>query len=329
MTRTEHDLRTAFDSPVDSFALDRLTLLVGELSALDGSVERPRRRRPTKSWFAPLSAAAAVVLLVLGVVLATDHYGGSKPATGPTSIPSDIEPSALTLWAGFPVNASPRPLVLTGPAINDPSSGFPNGPDKIAYIVGNFDLGVALSAPAQTSGEQLATAASALEMLRGTRTGGPPTDARLTITDVHLGTSTFSTDRGQRTLPAWIFAFAGVADPASVLAVPAADRWPHAGTPPLTSNLNGATIVGSGHEVIVSFVGSPPGSGPCEAEYTADVGQSATAVAISVRKLPNPNSTPTTMCTQVGYQRMVTVTLTSALGNRVVVDSKGAPIPTK
>jgi hypothetical protein len=35
------------------------------------------------------------------------------------------------------------------------------------------------------------------------------------------------------------------------------------------------------------------------------------------------------MCTQVGYQRMVTVTLTSALGNRVVVDSKGAPIPTK
>jgi hypothetical protein len=232
---------------------------------------------------------------------------------------------ALRMWAGFPVTASPRPLVLAGPAILDPSSGF-NGEDKIAYLSGNFEVAAPLPTDTATAlGQHVIAAEVALNLLRtlgannksGTTTG-------LKITRAELGTGVFSTDRGPRSLPAWIFTFTGVSQPARVLAIPATDRWPRPGMPS-GDGVGGVSISNDGRQVTLHFVGAPPGSGPCDAQYAADITQTATAVQLSARELPNPNSSAKTVCIAVGYTRTVTVKLEPALGNRVLISANGAP----
>ena len=142
------------------------------------------------------------------------------------------EPAALELWASFPVDAVPRPLVLTGPDILNPASGFTGGEDKWAYISGSFELRTTLPiAPVTVAGQLLSSAAEALAEFRSEDGTEEPGTTSLAITGVELSTGTFSTDRGVRELPAWSFRFDGVAEPALVLAIPAADRWPRPGMP--------------------------------------------------------------------------------------------------
>jgi hypothetical protein len=335
VTPTEDDLRAAYRTPPDDAALNRLRASISELDRLEPAVQgRPRQLR---RWLAPALAAAAVVTAFVGIaVVKAGHHppvGNPGPAAVSTAQP---DPSAaLQLWAGFPVTASPRPLVLTGPAVIDPTSGFAGGPDKLAYASGSFDLRTELpAAPAAVDGQPIMSAAQAFAALRGSGSGSQQSAPALVISGVTLGTGTFSTDRGPRSLPAWIFRFAAVADPAAVLAIPTADRWPRPGMPTSNGNLTGVSISGDGTQVSLTFVGAAPGSGPCDAEYTADVSQSATALAISVRQQPKPSlpsSTdgPAMGCDLIGYQRTLTVTLQPPLGNRVLVDSQGAPIPAK
>jgi hypothetical protein len=151
----------------------------------------------------------------------------------------------------------------------------------------------------------------------------------LKITDVRLGTDTFSTDRGQRSLPAWLFTFAGVAQPASVVAI--SDPWPHSGMPSTPDgrllSVTSATTAADGHRLTISFLGAAPGSGPCSADYAADVEQSATAVLVSVRTLPAPSPSSAAVCATMAYERRLTVTLRSPLGDRVLIDTTGVPVP--
>src|SRR5205823_32085 len=67
--------------------------------------------------------------------------------------------------------------------------------------------------PGHADGYTVVTSTQALAIMRaeGTPAGGaprPPTPLR--ITRVWFGQSSFSTDRGTRVLPAWMFAFAGL-----------------------------------------------------------------------------------------------------------------------
>lgn len=309
MTRSEKELRAVYREPLDPAALGRLRATIGELGM---PAVRSRRSR----WLAP-AAVAAVVVAVFAAIAGYGLGGGRGGAGG-----------VLRLWADFPVNASPRPLVLTGPAIIDPASGFPaDGAAKLAYVYGSFELATTLpTGPATVNGQQVSTAAQALAELRDQGDGKKPALKPLPITGVEFGSGTFSTDRGQRTLPAWTFHFAGVSDPARVLAVPPFDRWPLPGMPMGDGSEGGATISADGNQVTVSFIGPEPGNGPCGAEYSAEVEQSSTAVSISVRELPNPNADQAS-CSLVGYIRTVTVTLQSPLGNRVVIDAHGIPLP--
>jgi hypothetical protein len=88
-----------------------------------------------------------------------------------------------------------------------------------------------------------------------------------------------------------------------------------------------ATIAADGRHATISFAGASPGTGPCQAEYRADITESATAVLISIRMLTNPKTSPDTICSGVAYSRTLTVTLAHALGNRVLIDSKGNAAP--
>jgi hypothetical protein len=119
---------------------------------------------------------------------------------------------------------------------------------------------------------------------------------------------------------------AGVADPARVLAIPPQNRWPRDRT-----SVGGdyaqqsVTISSDGRRATVSFVGAAAGTGPCTAEYLADVAQSSTAIAVSIRAVAAAD--PAVACPAVGYSRSVTISLNPSLGNRVIIDAQGAPLP--
>jgi hypothetical protein len=244
----------------------------------------------------------------------------------------DPPTAALSLWNNFPADSSPRPLVLTGPTINAPSSGF-TGNGKEAYMSGHFTVATTLPSGSSTwEQQQLITADQAFADLRGSSPGAPSTSTYLLITAARLGTATFSTDRGQRSLPAWLFTLAGVRDPVSVLAIAPANRWPKAPELPEGSARLVAKIAPGGTTVIIMFIGSA-GTGPCSAQYETSTAQSSSAVAIAIRQVTGSTSqrpkrgNVAQACAAIGYPREVTVTLTPALGGRVLIDSDGAPVP--
>jgi hypothetical protein len=111
-----------------------------------------------------------------------------------------------------------------------------------------------------------------------------------------------------------------------VLAVPGANRWPKSEPASGATQFESYAISADGRRATVTFVGSSAGSGPCDAEYSADTVESATAVAVSIRELSGSQPSNNVVCDLVGYSRTVTFDLTAALGNRVLIDATGAPI---
>jgi hypothetical protein len=310
MTRSEDDLRAVYRQPPDPATLARLRASIDELG------EPAARIRPNRSrWLAPV--LAAVVLIAVFASIAVYGFGNRGTGSG----------GALELWADFPVNASPRPLVLTGPAILDPREGFPTGDAKLAYTDGEFDLKTTLpTGPSTVDGQPVDTAAQALAELRSLGDSKHPERSPLQITEVTFGNGTFSTDRGTRSLPAWIFHFTNVVNPALVLAIPPTDRWPLADMPKNNGSYDSVSISRDGSQITLTFIGAEAGTGPCQAEYTADIKESATAVLISPpRELPHSGRDPG-QCDLRGFDRTVTLTLRSPLGNRVVVNSQGVPL---
>ena len=227
---------------------------------------------------------------------------------------------ALRDWSTFPANATPRPLVLTGPPVADPASGFPSGDAKLAYLEGALNLPAALpSGPAAAAGFPLITAREAARVLRSAAAKGPPVTSRLTVTGVRLGTAVFNTDRGARQLPAWLFGLAGVRDPVGVLAV-ANSRIFVPRVRPANGNpfVAAARLGRDGRTLTVQFVGAPSGTGPCSARYRATQVASRAAVAVAVHEHAHGG---TVACAAVGHPRRVTVALAAPLGGRVLVDA--------
>jgi len=122
------------------------------------------------------------------------------------------------------VGRVPRPLVLVGPKVVDPRTGFPDGPTKLAYIERAVDLPATLPpGPATADGYPVVSAAEAARSFMSGPGKGPASGVRLVVTAIQLGTAEFDTDRGRQNLAAWQFSFQDVTDPALVLAV-APDR---------------------------------------------------------------------------------------------------------
>ncbi len=289
------------------------------------------------------------LVVLTGVVLATVGCGSSLPrsarattpttnvlvttsmadARRPTAIPPEAVAqlrSALDAWAKFPVDGSPRPFVLTSDPVSAPASGFRTVDAKEAFLTGLFVAPPNLpTGPGRAGGYPARTSAQALATMRDEGTpalGAPRPPTPLRITRVWFGRSSFGTDRGTRVLPAWMFAFSAVADPAAVLAVTPASlfRLP---TQSFGAAQVGARIGADGRTTTITFVGTPLGQGPCTADYTIDQLASDTAIAILVRERSRLDArSPGVACTDVGYARRQRIVLTSPLGNRVLVDAK-------
>jgi hypothetical protein len=257
--------------------------------------------------------AAAVALAVVLASCSSPVAAGSRPGG------QELR-RALAAWSRFPVAASPRPLVLTGPDVTAPPAGFPSGADKLAYEAGAITFPPAMPhGPVSAGGFQVITAGQAAALFRPRAVTGPPAHTRLRVTTVRLGAATFATDRGLRRLPAWLFSFAAVRGPAAVLAVAPAQIFP----PPAPAS-EGAPLVNwafsrTGRRALtVRFTGAPAGRGPCTASYRVQAAESATAVAVAV--IEHPHASGTVACSAVGYSRQATTRLTAPLGARVVVD---------
>lgn len=296
-------------------------------------------RRPSRHWSVLVAAAAATCLVVGGVVVLVGSRGGtSEPAPAHTQpapstasqMPSssrDALRAALRLWADFPVSASPRPLVLTSGTVLGPASGFTTNEAKEAFASGAFTEPTPFpTGPDRAAGYPVVTARTAFESMRADGSpvlGAPSPPTPLVVTAIQFRSASFDTDRGDRDLPAWLFSFRGVRDPAAVLAVAPSEQFP---VPPGAEHVGnlGARVGPDGRTVTITFGGAPT-TGPCSADYTVDQLTSDTAVAVILRSTRAP--TPGVICPLVGHLREASITLPSPLGDRVLVQApSGAPV---
>jgi hypothetical protein len=235
---------------------------------------------------------------------------------------------ALALWAEFPADAAPRPLVLTGTPVMAPEMGFKTVEDKEAFLSGLFVAPASFpSGPIISDGYPVISATEALDLL--ITEGSPsPLDGLdpLVITAVRLGTGSFGTDRGMRPLPAWRISFVGVQNPGTVLAVADSAQFIQPVPHPLAVRI-GASIGGDDRSLTIHFVGGPE-TGPGQDEYAAEFVESATAVAVTITTVPRPLQLGHAR-RAVGYSRYVTITLATGLGGRVVVDESGRAVSVK
>jgi hypothetical protein len=246
----------------------------------------------------------------------TSICGGSRRVNSAIEV-------ALDLWNGFPVQATPRPVVPLGEGVVlAPRTGFPDGLAKTAFGEGRFALGTALPKGPGTVGRL--SAAGAYDLLRSTGRPSGIKVAPLMVRAVRLGTATFVTDRGRRRLPAWQFWFKRVAMPASVLALAPPDVFTPPGLqelgPPGTGNSieDSARVDASGKVITISFIGAHAGSRPCDASYSARAVAGRRAVAFTIRTIPAP-APPNTICAAVGYTRTAVLHLDKPLGARVLI----------
>jgi hypothetical protein len=237
---------------------------------------------------------------------------------------------ALGAWAGFPVRSSPRPIVLLEGSVLAPELGFPDDSSKMAF--GNGEITAPTSwpiAPQSAMSLPIVEAPEAFTVLTtpsSTILGTPPP---LTVTGVQLGSGLFLTDRGWRELPAWLFSFSGVQNPAKVLAVRPTNIFsaPVARDGHSPAQLS-VTVTHGGRHIVANFAGAPAGTGPCTASYTLSIKESEQAVAVAV--MTHSHGSGDVGCAAVGYLRHAAAELKAPLGARVVVDahSEGAAAAT-
>ncbi|MDQ1722024.1 MAG: hypothetical protein QOI26_1758 [Pseudonocardiales bacterium] len=284
------------------------------------------------------AAVPAVAVLLVGCAAAPSGQppgssGSARQAprdgVGRAAPPSGGDPqAALATWRSFPIQATPRPLVLTAGNVLDPPTGFVTGDQKVAYIGGQFTLATALpAAPSTSGGYPIVTAKAALDRLRANFSHEKAVSP-LRIVNAVLGKATFGTDRGPEALPAWRFTLDGVAGAVQVLAIAPTALWPAKPLP--IGSQEQASIAADGQTVTYNFYGSPPGPSPCGAEYAGRVTESRTAAVISVQvDMPNPagsNGAADQACAAIAALRTVTVRLAAPRGGRVLLTAQGTPI---
>jgi len=255
---------------------------------------------------------------LVGVLLAACTGGGSVASHDPL-------PAALQPWVTFPVDALPRPIVLVDAPVAGPRGFYGSEKAKMAFASGMFDRPTRMPAgPDTAGGYPIISPDEAFDLLKSQAKDPPAGSLRLTTSDVHLGTSTFLTDRGPKTMPAWLFSMAEVDGPVAVLAVAPEAQWFPAELASGQSHDIGAIIGADNRTLTVNFVGAESENGPCGVRYSVRLTESHTAVIVTVVSNPNANDT-TTVCTLVGYQRHASAALKEPIGARVLVDDLGYP----
>jgi hypothetical protein len=240
-------------------------------------------------------------------------------------------------WQGFPADRVPRPIVLLDDLPRSP--GFSNNDDKIATVCHRFaspvqplPSDVPASATANWIDGTTATypalsatnAYAAMSIVPASMKGAQCDAARpLAASGVRLGIYGFATDRGTAQMSAWLFTFPGALE----LAYPATAESAFWGKVTTIGIFGGGTTISADGLVLnFGFYGAPSGSGPCDANYTAVVAESTTAVAVATQVVPNQAQSDTVVCPAIAQARSVKVTLKRPLGGRILVNASGSVV---
>jgi hypothetical protein len=273
-----------------------------------------------------LAAAIFVGLFALACGAIPGGQGNLAPPSPPTS--------ALARWAGFPVNAKPRPIIWFGGAAEDIGEGqFTTNEAKIAWGCRKFVLASGLQLTSSSPAPGTANWLSGLKVTYSTTIGSEaafkalvaqrgetdPNCASMrpfTITVASLGTASFGTDRGEAVMTAWVF---DVPEIKSSIAYPALESSAYWTGHPTDEMGLGAKVSADGKTLTISLVGGPE-RGACGIDYTAAAAESSTAVAVAIKAYPHETGAA---CDLVGYPRTVSVVLKAPLGDRVFLDQNG------
>lgn len=270
--------------------------------------------------------------LGLAVLLTAFACGGPAAANPPPSPPT----AAVAAWAGFRADQVPRPIVLFWDLL--PAGGaFASNEAKIAGLCNKFVPGAPL--PSGVPGQAVASwadgvnatypAISAADAVAarshpppGARSQDCTAVAALALTGARFTTTQFKTDRGTATMSAWLFTSTVVTGDLAFPALPLTAYWADG----MSSAASESAAVGKDGRVInFKFWGAPSTSGPCGAEYKGVVAESASAAAIALWTIPHASSGGAA-CPAIAEQRIVTVTLASQLGGRVLANATGAAV---
>lgn len=259
--------------------------------------------------------AFASILLLAGCAAA-------QPAV--EARPGPVVPRAPAHHVDFPVDASPRPLVLLGPPVAV-VSGFADDEEKTSALGGGYRLAVAppptpapgpVALPDGVVALPLIGAAEAAAAMSGSGAGEP-----LALVRAEFGTAPFATDRGTLELPAWRFRTARGSVVARLALAPGA-FW-RFGQVPVSDLAGGAKVDGARLTLTLPAPPAPcPGDAPVVSEPTAV--ESRTEVVVGVRTAGEVGD-----CARTLELRMEThqVVLSAPLGNRLLVDERGGVIP--
>lgn len=270
-------------------------------------------------------------------------------ASPPRSLGSPAAPvdpatrTVLEAYAAAKRSAVPPALVVTGQLQGqdgtwEESVGENN---KGAELSGHYTVRATLPDQATTGvvrgpgGTQHPTAVlsarDTMDLLTSPRTDcGGCTD--LMVTGATLVTMPLGTAFGVVTVPAWRFSLQDTSVAILRVAVPpnALVRVPER---PDTAGGVGAESFGvssDGRTITVQFAGTPDVEGPCGAEYTGTAVESADAVVVRVVEHPHPQPSEPVACVAMAQARSATLTLSTPLGDRVVLDpATGQPVPNR
>ncbi len=283
------------------------------------------------------ACAAAVAVPVLasgcGTVGALEPADGPAPGDRSTARPDGraLDSAVLERWADFDPSVGRRPVVLLDEGVFPPGFGSDEKDEAFAYR--SWELPRDLpQTPEQADGGPVISAQDALDALREANPVGTGDGPRATVTAMRLGSSTFRTDRGEQSLPAWFVTFRGGPGPAVVAAVAApARRFYERDAGPTPDVVDHVRVAADGRTLTIFYTGAQPGTGRCQKNYTARSLETAGAVAVEVVPLDAPGSSSSDdeneLCPAVGYRRELDVTLAAPLGGRVVVETgRGNPV---
>ncbi len=279
---------------------------------------------------AGVSTSGGVILSVVRRILvllaiASAFLELSASSAGGLSAPGTMAASldrALHAWAGFPVDRSPRPIVPLQGYVLNPDDGFTDQATKDAFDNGTIRPFASWpAAPASSMGYRIVAAAEAFATLTTPTSGFVGDPPPLQTTGVQLGSGLFLTDRGWQLLPAWLFSFSGVQNPAKVLAVaPSAIYSAPVDRHGYSPSQLGVTLSRGGRRITANIAGWPPGTGPCTADYAISVKESKQAVAVGlITHFHAPSGR--VVCATVASLRHASALLTQPVGSRVVVDA--------
>jgi hypothetical protein len=221
------------------------------------------------------------------------------------------ELAALAIWAGFPADRSPRPLVLTGSdRVRVPPTGFPDVEHKMAYLAGVIVARCELPA-------------TVLEALR--TDAHPYSGEPLVVCSAALGQAEFESDRGPVLLQAWNIAIDDVPGTFVVLDPDVAEQaWSAGG--PLDAGHRGYDVAfgaTDGVAFTLSFIGSPDVYTDYRPPLRVHTSPGAVVVGLPVA-IDISGGGPRALYAQ---RREVTVELPEPLGGRVLVNPFGLPVP--